>query len=61
MPTKPFHQMLVASAVLILTFFAGFVTGGVQKTYDPETCNNALREESGAPATNPATNNESTP
>jgi hypothetical protein len=49
MPQKPVKQIIVACAVLILTFLIGFVTGGIQKTYQPEDCNNTLREESGAP------------
>jgi hypothetical protein len=49
MPQKPVKQIIVACAVLILTFLTGFVTGGIQKTYQPEDCNNTLREKSGAP------------
>ncbi len=52
MPQKPIKQIIVACAVLILTFLTGFVTGGIQKTYQPEDCNNTLREKSGAPAMN---------
>lgn len=49
MPQKPVKQIVVACAVLILTFLTGFVTGGIQKTYQPEDCNKTLREQSGAP------------
>ena len=44
-PKKPIKPVIVAAAVLILTFGAGFVTGGIQKTYQPEDCNNTLREQ----------------
>jgi hypothetical protein len=51
MPQKtPLQKMVIYGAVLILTFLTGFVTGGIQKTYDPEDCNNTIREGSGAPA-----------
>lgn len=50
MPTqKPVKKLVVTAGVLILTFLVGFVSGGIQKTYDPEDCNNTLREGSGAP------------
>lgn len=45
-PKKPIKPVIVAGAVLILTFGAGFVTGGIQKNYQPEDCNSTLREQS---------------
>ncbi len=52
MPLHTSGKRIIAyCAVLILTFLVGFVTGGIQKTYDPEGCNNAIKEGSGAPAT----------
>ena len=48
-PKSPVQKIIIYSATLILTFLVGFVTGGIQKTYDPEDCNNTLREGSGAP------------
>lgn len=45
----PVKKIIVYSAVIILTFLCGFVTGGIQKVYSPEDCNNAIQEESGAP------------
>jgi len=48
-PKSPVQKIIIYSATLILTFLVGFVTGGIQKTYDPEDCNNTLRESSGAP------------
>lgn len=48
-PKSPVQKIIIYSATLILTFLVGFVTGGIQKTYDPEGCNNTLREGSGAP------------
>lgn len=37
--------IIVAGAVLILTFLTGFVTGGIQKAYEPEDCNNTIKEQ----------------
>lgn len=42
---KSITPVIVAGAVLILTFLVGFVTGGIQKTYDPEDCNNTIKEQ----------------
>ncbi|WP_160280176.1 hypothetical protein [Cellvibrio mixtus] len=47
----PGKRIIVSCAVLILTFLIGFVAGGIQKTYDPEDCNNTIKEGSGAPQT----------
>lgn len=41
---KSLKPVIVATAVLILTFMAGFVTGGIQKTYNPEDCNSTIDE-----------------
>lgn len=46
---KPLKQILVSCAVLILTFLTGFVTGGIQKTYDPQDCNRSVQEKTDAP------------
>lgn len=42
---KSLKPIIVAGGVLILTFLIGFVTGGIQKTYDPEDCNNTIKEQ----------------
>ncbi|MEN0036704.1 MAG: hypothetical protein AAGC78_06535 [Cellvibrio sp.] len=42
---RSIKPIVVSGAVLILTFLIGFVTGGIQKTYDPEDCNNTINEQ----------------
>lgn len=44
-PNRPLRSVIVASAVLILTFATGFVTGGIQHTYEPEDCNRAIEKQ----------------
>lgn len=51
-PKSPIQKIIIYSSTLMLTFLVGFVVGGIQKTYDPEDCNNTLREGSGAPGVN---------
>ena len=50
MTQKTVTRIVVYSAVLILTFLVGFVTGGIRTAYDPEDCNRAVRDSSGEPA-----------
>ena len=50
MTQQPITRFIIYSAVLILTFLVGFVSGGIRTAYDPEDCNRAVRDSSGEPA-----------